>query len=76
MSANRHDVPRATVHDMQLLVVLLVAGLGVAVDDLDRPLGILELHLLLLIYLVGNLLLAFPLAGRHATMVRLLLIVE
>jgi hypothetical protein len=75
MSANRHDVPRATVHDMQLLVVLLVAGLGVAVDDLDRPLGIPELHLLL-IYLVGNLLLAFPLAGRHATMVRLLLIVE
>jgi hypothetical protein len=76
MSANRHDVPRATVHDIQLLVVLLVAGLGVAVDDLDRPLGILELHLLLLIYLVGNLLLAFPLTGRHATMVRLLLIVE
>jgi hypothetical protein len=53
---------------MELLAALVVTGLGfrVAVDDLDHPLGVLELLLLLLIALMGNLLLAFPLAGRHA----------
>jgi hypothetical protein len=49
------DVLGAAVDDVELLAALVVAGLGVgvAVDDLDRPLGILELHLLI-IALVGN----------------------
>jgi hypothetical protein len=61
---------------MELLAVLVVAGLRdeVVVDDLDRPLDILELHLLLGIALAGNVLLAFPLAGRCAITVGLLLL--
>jgi hypothetical protein len=46
----------------------------VAVDDLDHPLGILELHVLLLVTLTGNLLLAFPLARRCAAAAWLLLL--
>jgi hypothetical protein len=67
-AASRRDALGAAVHDMELLAALVVTGLGfrVAVDDLDHPLGVLELLLLLLIALMGNLLLAFPLAGRHA----------
>jgi hypothetical protein len=42
----------------------------VVINDLDHPLGVLELHLLL----VGNVLLAFMLAGRHAVAVRQLLL--
>jgi hypothetical protein len=74
--APRCDVPRAIVHDVELLAALIVTGfrVGVAVEDLDHPLGVLELHLLLLVALVGNLLLAFPLAGRHAVVARLLLL--
>jgi hypothetical protein len=45
----------------------------VAVDDLDRPLDVLELHLLLIVALMGNVLLAFPLAGRRAVVMGLLL---
>jgi hypothetical protein len=56
---------------MALVVTRL--GVGVAIDDLDRPLGVLELYLLI-IALVGNLLLVFPLAGRHAVTTRLLLL--
>jgi hypothetical protein len=71
-----HDVLGATARDVELLVVLIVVGLRVrvAIDDLDHPFGILELHLLLLITLVGNKLLAFPLKGRCAIMIRLLLL--
>jgi hypothetical protein len=60
---------------VELLAALIVTGLWVrvVVDDLDRPLGILELHLLI-VGLVGNLLLAFPLAGSYAVIVRLLLL--
>jgi hypothetical protein len=56
--------------------VLVVVGfrVGVAVDNLYRPLGILELHLFLVIALIGNLLLAFPLAGRRAIVAKLLLV--
>jgi hypothetical protein len=62
-----------------LLAALVVAGfrvrVGVAVDNLDRPLGILEHHhLLIIITLTGNLLLVFPLVGRHAIIVQLLLL--
>jgi hypothetical protein len=78
--ASGHDVPGAIVDDVGLLVALVVTGLRVrvAVDDLDHPLGVLELHLLLLVALVGNMLLGFPLAGRHsiAVWLPLLLLVE
>jgi hypothetical protein len=61
---------------MELLAVLIFTGseVRVAVDHLDRPLGILELHFLLLLTLVGNLLLAFPLAGMRAITAWLLLV--
>jgi hypothetical protein len=70
------DVVGAAVHDLELLVALVVSRFRVivAVDDLDRPLGILELHFFLRVALVGNGLLAFPLAGRHAIMAQLLLL--
>jgi hypothetical protein len=60
-----HDVLGTTIHDVELLAALVVAGIRVrvVVDGLERPLGILELPLLLLVTLRDNLLLAFPLAG-------------
>jgi hypothetical protein len=62
--------PGTIVHDVELLVALVVTGVkvGVAIDSLERPLGILELHLLFLVALRGNLLLAFPLTGKRAVM--------
>jgi hypothetical protein len=41
------DGPRASEHDVECLAALVVAGLRVrvAIDDLQCPLGILELHL-------------------------------
>jgi hypothetical protein len=61
---------------MVLLAALIVTGLGVGVpvDILDRPLGVLELHLLLIIALLGNVLLAFPLVRRYAVTAGLLLL--
>jgi hypothetical protein len=61
---------------VELLAVLVVTGFEVrlTVDDLDRPLGILELHLRLPITLMGNFLLAIPLAGRRVVLARLLLL--
>jgi hypothetical protein len=63
---------------VQLLVALIIAGFEVgvraAVDDLDHPLGVLELHLLLIVALMDNLLLACPLVRRHAVAARLLLL--
>jgi hypothetical protein len=74
----RRDVPGAVVHDVELFAVLIVArfgvGVGVVVDDLDCPLGVLEVHLLLLIAPQGNLLLAFPQTGRRAIAAWLLLL--
>jgi hypothetical protein len=62
---------------VQLLVVLIITGFEVgvraAIDDLDHPLGVLELHLLLIVALMDNLLLACPLVRRHAVAARLLL---
>jgi hypothetical protein len=61
-----------------MLAVLIVAGVrvgvGLAIDSLEHPLGVLELHLFLLVALGGNLLLAFPLVRRHAIMTQLLLL--
>jgi hypothetical protein len=61
---------------VELLVALIVTGVrvGVAVDGLECPLSVLELNLLLLVALGGNLLLAFPLLGRCAVTPRLLLL--
>jgi hypothetical protein len=67
--ALERDVPGAIVDDVELLAMLIVV-----IDDLDHPLGILELHLLLVVALTGNVLLAFLLVGRWAVMARLLLI--
>jgi hypothetical protein len=60
------DVPGAAIDDMELPATLFVTGLrvGVIIDDLDRSLGILELHLLLVVALASNVLLAFLLVGR------------
>jgi hypothetical protein len=60
---------------MELLAALVVAGvrIGEAVDDLDCPLGVPELHILI-DALAGNVLLAFPLAGRRDIMAGLLLL--
>jgi hypothetical protein len=73
--AHRRDVLGAIVDDVELLVMLIVTGLRVRVivDDLDCPLAVLELHLLIVV-LVGNMLLAFWLKGRHDVTVRLLLL--
>jgi Na+/glutamate symporter len=59
------DVPGAAIDDMELPAALFVTGLrvGVIIDDLDRSLGILELHLHV-VALVSNVLLAFLLVGR------------
>jgi hypothetical protein len=61
---------------VELLAALVFTGLGVrvAIDDLDHPLGILELHLLLIVALMGNVLHALPLATRRAVTVGLLLL--
>jgi hypothetical protein len=70
----RCDVLGVVVYDVELLAALVVVGIGVrvAIDDLDHPFGILELHLLLVIALMSNVLLAFPLVGRRAITVWLL----
>jgi hypothetical protein len=46
----------------------------VTIDGLHLPLGILEHHLLILVLLDVHLLFALPLAGRHAFLARLLLL--
>jgi hypothetical protein len=46
----------------------------VVIDALENPLGILQLHLILLVALGGNLLLVLPLSGRCAIVARLLLL--
>jgi hypothetical protein len=62
------DVPRTTEHDVERLAVLVVTGLGVgvAVDGLQCPLGILELHLYVLLLPWVDFLLALLLTGKHA----------
>jgi hypothetical protein len=74
--APRRGVLGAIIDDVELLVALVVIGLRVrvAIDDLDRPLGILELHLLQAVELTKNVLLAFPLARRRVITVGLLLL--
>jgi hypothetical protein len=61
---------------VEVLAALVVTGLavGVALDDLNRHLGIPELHLHLIVALSGNVLFAFPLVGRRAVTVELLLL--
>jgi hypothetical protein len=52
-------------HDVEHLVMLIAIGVrvGVAVDNLQRPHGVLVLHLLFLFSLWVNLLFALPLGG-------------
>jgi flagellar biosynthesis protein FliQ len=59
---------------MERLAALAVAGLrvGVAIDGLQCPLGILKLHLCVFLPLVVHLLLALPLAGRRTILALLL----
>jgi hypothetical protein len=69
------NVPGATVHDAELLVVLVGArvGVGVAVDDLECSFGILERHLLIVLRVIlpDSLLLALLLVRRRAIAARL-----
>jgi hypothetical protein len=50
------DVLGTTIDDVELLVLLIVVRLrvGVVIDDLDHPLGVLQLHLFLIVTLMGN----------------------
>jgi hypothetical protein len=59
---------------MERLATLVVAGLrvGVAIDGLQFPLGILKLHLCVFLLLRVHLLLALPLEGRRAIVALLL----
>jgi hypothetical protein len=61
-------------HDVERLAALIVAELRVrvAIDDLQCPLGILELHLCGFLLLGVHLLLALQLAGRRAILALLL----
>jgi hypothetical protein len=61
---------------VELLAVLIGTrvGVGVVVHYLERPLGVLELHLLLLVTLGGNFLLALPPLGRSGITTWLLLL--
>jgi hypothetical protein len=74
------DVTRATEHDVERLVALVGAGVGVrvVVDGLERSFGILQRHLLTLFALWGNLRLTLPLPTRCAIAMRLqlLLLIE
>jgi hypothetical protein len=76
------NVPRAAIHDMKMLVALVGARVrvGVAVDGLQLPFGILECHvlILLLVVLLDNLRLALlALRGRAvASWLLLLLLME
>jgi hypothetical protein len=69
------DVPGAHIHDVEYLATLVRArvAIGVAIDGLQCPLGVLELHLLVLILLRIHLLFSLPLMGRRAFLALLLL---
>jgi hypothetical protein len=68
------DVPGTSEHDMERIALLVVAGLKVevAIDGLQCPSGILELHLYVFLLLRVHFLFALPLAGRGAVLVLLL----
>jgi hypothetical protein len=68
------DGPGTSEHDVECLAALVIAGLrvGVAIDGVQCPLGILELHLCVFLLLGVHLLLALPLAGRRAILALLL----
>jgi hypothetical protein len=72
--APRRDGPGTSKHDVEHPAALVVAGLrvGVAIDGLQCPLGILKLHLCVFLLLGVHLLLALPLAGRRAILALLL----
>jgi hypothetical protein len=61
---------------VECLVALIIAGLGVgvAINGLHLPLGVLERHLFVLVLLEIHLLFALSLTGWRAFLVRLLLL--
>jgi hypothetical protein len=71
-----HNVLGAPEHNVECFAMLVVARLGVrvAIQGLQCPLGVLELHLLVFLLLGVHLLFALSLAGRRAFLVRLLLL--
>jgi hypothetical protein len=73
-NAPGRDVPRTSEHDVEHLAALVVAGLrvGVAIDSLQCPPGILELHLYVFLLLRVYFLFALLLAGRRAILAWLL----
>jgi hypothetical protein len=74
--SSRCNVRGAPKHDVESFAVLVVAGLGVgvAIDGLHLPLGILEHHLFILLLLRIHLLFALLMAGRCTFLARLLLL--
>jgi hypothetical protein len=68
------DVLGTFEHDIERLAALVVTGLrvGVAIDGLQRPPGILELHLYVFLLLRVHFLFALPLVGRLAVLALLL----
>jgi hypothetical protein len=68
------DVSRASEHNIERLVMLVVTGLGVrmVIYGIEVPFGFLEPHSILLILFRVCLLFALPLAGRRAIAVLLL----
>jgi hypothetical protein len=74
--APRCNVPGALEHDVERLIVLIVAGLkvGMTVDGLHLPLGVPKCHVLILVSFGVHLLFALPLTGRRAFLARLLLL--
>jgi hypothetical protein len=70
----RGDGPGTSKHDVERLAALVVTGLrvGVAIDGLQCPLGILKLHICVFLLLGVQLLLALLLAGRRTILALLL----
>jgi hypothetical protein len=63
------NVTRTPVHDVERLVMLVGAGIGVgvAIDGLQRPLVVLEFHLLILVLHRIHLLFALPLVATNVS---------
>jgi hypothetical protein len=76
LMTRRDNVPGDPIYHMEHLAMLLGVGLrvGEPIDRLQRPLGILVLHLLILVVLQVHFLLALLLLGRRTVLARLLLL--
>jgi hypothetical protein len=74
VDAPRHDVPGTSEHNMEHLAAFVAAGLRirVAIDGLQCPPGILELHLYVFLLLRVHFLFVLPVAGRRVVLALLL----